>query len=216
MMTKAAPCAAILLAAGLSSRYRAQAEGAVPSKLLAQIDGRALVRHVAEAALASQAQPLIVVTGHEREQVEVSLSGLPIRFVHNPDYATGMASSLRIGIAAVPQESAAAIVLLGDMPQIGAQLINRLINHFAEHETARALVPTFINAQGEQERGNPVLLARSIFADIAHLSGDQGARKLLSGEDVIDVPVGDAAISIDIDTPQALAEWQSSLTPKRG
>ncbi len=214
-MTKEAPCAAILLAAGLSSRYRAQAEAGASSKLLAQVEGRPLVRIVAEAALASQAQPLIVVTGYERENIEASLAGLPIHFVHNPDYATGMASSLRIGVVNVPQNCAGTIVLLGDMPQIHARLINQLIDHFATHEAARALVPVFINEQGQRERGNPVLLARSIFADIAHLSGDQGARKLLTGAGVVELPVDDHSIALDIDTPQALAQWQSSLKRER-
>ena len=133
-MTKAAPCAAILLAAGLSSRYRAelqaQSQTEAPSKLLAEMNGRPLVRHVAEAALASQASPLIVVTGYEQDLITASLAGLPAQFIHNADYATGMASSLRIGIAAVPPDCSAAVILLGDMPQIKADLINQLIDSF--------------------------------------------------------------------------------------
>ncbi len=219
-MTKAAPCAAILLAAGLSSRYRAELEAQsqteAPSKLLAEMNGRPLVRHVAEAALASQASPLIVVTGYEQDLITASLAGLPVQFIHNADYATGMASSLRIGIAAVPPDCSAAVILLGDMPQIKADLINQLIAALSQNPQAKALVPTFVNAQGQEERGNPVVLTRSLFAEIGRLSGDQGARKLLSGEGVLEVPVADPAIVLDIDTPEALARLQSSLTQKSG
>ncbi|NDA47424.1 MAG: nucleotidyltransferase family protein, partial [Alphaproteobacteria bacterium] len=160
--------------------------------------------------------PLIVVTGYEPDLITASLAGLPVQFSHNADYATGMASSLRTGIAAVPPDCSAAVILLGDMPQIKADLINQLIAALSQHPQAKALVPTFVNAQGQEERGNPVVLTRSLFTEIGRLSGDQGARKLLSGEGVLDVPVADPAIALDIDTPEALARLQSSLTQTGG
>ena len=78
-------------------------------------------------ALASQARPVIVVTGHQRERVEAALAGLPVEFVHNPDFADGLGTSLRAGIAALPAEADGVIVCLGDMPQVDAALIDRLI-----------------------------------------------------------------------------------------
>ena len=90
--------AAVVLAAGRSTRM-----GAI-NKLIAEIGGKPLVRIAAEQALASRAKPVIVVTGHERERVELALAGLPVRFVHNPDYADGLGTSLKAGIAAVPQD----------------------------------------------------------------------------------------------------------------
>jgi len=87
--------AAVVLAAGRSTRM-----GAI-NKLIAEIGGKPLVRIAAEHALASRAKPVIVVTGHEREKVEGALAGLPVRFVHNPDYAEGLGTSLKAGIAAV-------------------------------------------------------------------------------------------------------------------
>jgi len=71
-----------------------------------------------EQALASRAKPVIVVTGHERERVEAALKGLPVQFVHNPDFAVGLGGSVRTGIAAVPAAADGAIVCLGDMPQV--------------------------------------------------------------------------------------------------
>ena len=128
--------AAVVLAAGRSTRM-----GAI-NKLIAEIGGKPLVRIAAEQALASRAKPVIVVTGHEREQVEAALNGLPVRFVHNPDYAEGLGTSLKAGIAAVPAEADGAIVCLGDMPQVDAELIDKLIAAFDPERGALVVVPT--------------------------------------------------------------------------
>src|SRR5260370_34574939 len=99
--------AAILLAAGTSSRFREAGGGA--TKLVAPLAGKPLVRHAAEAALASRARPLIVVTGHERNAVEAALGGISARFAHNPVYAEGLASSLKAGIAARSPDAAGTV-----------------------------------------------------------------------------------------------------------
>jgi len=138
--------AAVVLAAGRSTRM-----GAV-NKMLAEIGGKPLVRIAAEQAIASHAQPVIVVTGHEREKVEAALKGLPVRLVNNPDFAEGLGTSLRTGIAGVPEEADAAIVCLGDMPQVDAALINRLIAAFDPERGALVVVPSI-----EGRRGNPVV-----------------------------------------------------------
>ena len=128
--------AAIVLAAGRSTRM-----GGI-NKLLAEIGGKPLVRIAAEQALASRAKPVIVVTGHQREQVEAALAGLPVRFVHNPDFAEGLGTSLKAGIAAVPADADGAIVCLGDMPQVDAALIDQLIAAFDPERGALVVVPT--------------------------------------------------------------------------
>ena len=106
--------AAVVLAAGRSTRMGG------PNKLVAEIAQRPLVRIAAEEALASRAKPVIVVTGHQRPDVERALDGLPVKFVHNPDFAQGLGTSLRTGIAAVPPDSDGVVVCLGDMPQVDA------------------------------------------------------------------------------------------------
>ena len=147
--------AAVVLAAGRSTRMRG------PNKLLAEIARRPLVRIVAEEALASRADPVIVVAGHQRAEVEKALAGLRVRIVHNPDFAEGLGTSLRAGIAAVPADSDAAIVCLGDMPRVDAALLNRLIAAFDPDRGALVVVPTF-----EGKRGNPVLWSRRFFPDL--------------------------------------------------
>jgi molybdenum cofactor cytidylyltransferase len=191
--------AAIILAAGQAARYRAGG-GMEASKLVADLHGVPLVRHVALAALASRARPVVAVTGHARGVVEAALAGLTVQKTHNPDFATGMASSLKTGIAALPPGASGAVVLLADMPQVTASVIDKLIDALAANPNAVAAVPVF-----EGKRGNPVVLARALFPRLVLLSRDEGARKLLQGCEVIEVAVPDSSVALDIDTPDALA-----------
>lgn len=187
---------AIILAAGEGARFRAA--GGVGSKLLALYQGKALVRHVAEAALDAGLAGVIVVTGHDDAALRAELSGLPLTFVVNEDYASGMGSSLRVGFGVRPAAWKAAIILLGDMPLVDAALIAQVADAYTDQ--AAAVVPTY-----EGVRGNPVLLSARLAPEIAHLSGDMGARQILRGRnDVRDMPVTSAAARLDIDTPEAL------------
>ena len=194
--------AAVVLAAGRSTRM-----GAV-NKMLAVIDGKPLVRIAAEQAVASRAKPVIVVTGHEREKVETALSGLPVRVLHNPDFAEGLGTSLKAGIAAVPDEADAAIVCLGDMPQVDAALINKLVSAFDPERGALVIVPSI-----DGRRGNPVVWSRRFFDDLMSIQGDIGARHLIGtyAEAVVEVPVvGEAALT-DVDTPESLSAVKSEI-----
>jgi molybdenum cofactor cytidylyltransferase len=194
--------AAVVLAAGRSTRM-----GAV-NKMIAEIGGKPLVRIAVEQALASRAQPVIVVTGHERERIEAALAGLSVRFVHNPDYAEGLGTSLRAGIAAVPDSADAAIVCLGDMPQVDAALIDRLIAAFDPERGALIVVPSI-----EGRRGNPVVWSRRFFHDLMQIQGDIGARHLIGAyaEAVAEVPVAGVAALTDVDTPESLSAVKAEI-----
>jgi molybdenum cofactor cytidylyltransferase len=192
----------LVLAAGRSSRMG----GA--NKLLETIAGRPLVRVVVEAALASQARPAIVVTGHQRERVEAALAGLPVTFVHNPSFADGLGTSLRAGVAVLPADVDGVIVCLGDMPQVDASLIDRLVSAFDPDKGALVVVPTI----GGQ-RGNPVVWSRRFFPDLMAVEGDVGARHLIGRytEAVTEVPLNGKAALTDIDTPEALEAFKAEL-----
>ncbi|HET7849226.1 MAG TPA: molybdopterin-binding/glycosyltransferase family 2 protein [Pseudolabrys sp.] len=194
--------AAVVLAAGRSTRM-----GAV-NKMIAEIGGRPLVRIAAEQALASNASPVIVVTGHQKEKVESALNGLNVRFVHNPDYAEGLGTSLKAGIAAVPESADGAIVCLGDMPQVDAKLIDRLLAAFDPERGALVVVPTI-----EGRRGNPVVWARRFFPDLMAISGDIGARHLIGGysEAVAEVAVNGEAALTDVDTPESFSAVKAEI-----
>jgi molybdenum cofactor cytidylyltransferase len=187
--------AAIVLAAGRSTRMGAQ------NKLLADLNGKPMVRQVVEAALGSQARPVLVVTGHMAAEVGAALAGLDVRLVVNPDYATGLASSLKAGIRAVPPECAGALILLGDMPGVAAEDADRLVDAFAE-------VPdVIVMPVHEGRQGNPLIWPRRYFPELLQLDGDAGAKRLIAArrDEVREVEVGTTGIFADVDTPEELA-----------
>jgi molybdenum cofactor cytidylyltransferase len=194
--------AAIVLAAGRSTRMGG------PNKLLAEVHGKPLVRLAVEQALASAARPVIVVTGHQRERVEAALAGSGVVFVHNPDYAEGISTSVKAGIAAVPPQADGAIVCLGDMPQVDAKLIDRLIAAFDPEKGALVVVPVM-----DGKRGNPVVWSRRFFSELGELGGDVGARHLIASypEAVAEVPVAGRGALFDVDTPDALDELRAEI-----
>ncbi len=192
--------AALVLAAGQSRRMGAA------NKLLAEIDGTAMVARVVDAVTASQAKPVVVVTGHERTAVAAALAGRDVTFAHNPDYAEGLSTSLKAGLAALPDDTDGALVMLGDMPRVKPGHLDRLIAAFNPVEGRAICVPTMAG-----KRGNPVLWARRFFAEMREVAGDVGARHLIGeyAEMVAEVAVDDDAIFVDIDTPEALAELRA-------
>ena len=204
-MSQSAQIVSIVLAAGRSTRMGAA------NKLIADLAGKPMVRWVAEAALASGARPVVVVTGHQEGQVRAALAGLEVVFVANPDYAAGLSSSLKAAIRAVPPSAAGAVILLGDMPQITAAHLDQLIASFAPEGGSGIVVPTH---QGR--RGNPVLWPRACFAEMLQLEGDAGARRLLAAHAsrVREVELGTDAIFADVDTPEALAQIRGGQTPR--
>jgi molybdenum cofactor cytidylyltransferase len=197
--------AAIILAAGQGTRFVADPQD---SKLLALLEGRPLIRHVAEAACSSAAQPVRVVTGHAAAAVEAALADLPLRFVHNAEFASGLASSLKVGIAALPPQTAGALILLADMPRISAGLINRLVTVFEDAADAPlAVLPTYLG-----RCGNPVLVGRQLFSAIENLTGDRGARIIIEQQKtgVLECPLDDASIELDVDTLDELQQIEHS------
>jgi molybdenum cofactor cytidylyltransferase len=193
---------AVILAAGQSSRFRA-GSGLDLTKLVARIDGKPIVRRIAEAALAAKARPVVVVTGYARDVVEAAVVDLDVRLTFNPKFATGLASSLKAGLTATPSDAAGALVLLGDMPWIEPRLIDALIDAFLMRKDALAAIPSH-----EGQRGNPVLLGRGLFEAAMRLTGDEGARRLigaLSASELIEVETPETGVTFDIDTPDDLA-----------
>lgn len=193
---------AVMLAAGRGQRMGG------PNKLLALFGDTPLVRRVATAIAGSKVRSAVVVTGHEAHRVAAALQGLGVRIVENAAYASGLAGSLKTGIAALPPDAAGALVMLGDMPAVSSADINRLIDAFG-----RANGTAIVRATHAGKRGNPVILPRALFPAVASLSGDTGARHLVETSDmpVVDVEIGEAA-SLDVDTPEAMALAGGVLT----
>ena len=150
--------------------------------------------------LASKASGVVVVTGHQAARIREALEGLDIGIAHNPDFASGLAGSLKAGIAAVPEDAAGALIVLGDMPAVSSADLDRLIDAFR-----KAGGQSIVRATHDGKRGNPVLLPRALFGEVAQLEGDTGARHLVEAGlmPVVDVEIGEGA-AIDVDTRDAL------------
>lgn len=195
--TQSAPrYAAVILAAGQSRRM-----GPV-NKVLIEVDGKPMARHAIDAARAAGADPVIVVTGHDADEVRRAL-GDDVVYIHNPDYAQGLSTSLRTGISAVPNSCDGALVALSDMPRIRPEHIRDLMRAHDPDEGHVICVPTWGG-----KRGNPVLWDRRFFDDFMSLGGDIGAKHLITenADLVIEVPINDDAILTDVDSPEALAQ----------
>src|SRR5690606_35839015 len=162
------PVWAVLLAAGRSSRMGAG------NKLLADFSGVPLVRRTAGRVANSRVAGTVVVTGHQANEISRLVSNLDVKLVENPDFASGLASSLKVGIHALPADAAGALIVLADMPGVTTADLDRLIEAFTA-TGGRAVVRATHNGK----RGNPVLLPRALFAEIESLEGDTGARQVV-------------------------------------
>ncbi len=198
--------AAVVLGAGRSRRM------APHNKLLvADKTGKTMIARVVDNVLSSNARPILVVVGHQAEQVEHALGGRPVRYVHAPDYAEGLSASLKAGIAAVPSECAAVLVCLGDMPLVTGRMMDRLLAAYDPDEGRLIVLPVFHGKQG-----NPMLWDRRFFPEILGISGDSGARFLIGKhmEAVAEVEMADDAVLRDFDTTESLASLPPRLRPE--
>lgn len=194
--------AALVMAAGSSRRFGAA------NKLLATRADKALLSHVLETVKHSNVDNALVVTGHDAESVgqlcEAAGRGAQMNLaqVHNPLHASGMASSLICGIAELAEGGAdAVIVCLGDMPDVTTRVMNELLAAYRSQPGKALYIPTF-----EGRRGNPVLIAASLFDSVLMLEGDVGARVLARQfpDSVLEVPCETSGVLMDVDTPADL------------
>jgi len=195
--------AALVLAAGSSKRMGKE------NKLLADVNGIPMVRRTVETLLASDAAAITVVTGHEADDVKAALASLEgLKFVHNPDHAEGLSTSLKAGLGALPNDADGVVVCLGDMPLVTTEMLNLLVRAFDPVEGRSICVPVF-----GRKRGNPILWSRAYLGEMAGLSGDMGARPLLEehAEQVYEVVMEDDGVLFDVDTPERLQRLKERL-----
>lgn len=188
-MSRPARVAGVVLAAGSARRFGA-------TKQLVEVEGRPLVRHAVDTAMAAGLDPVVVVVGHDADRVRAALPP-GVEVVDNPAHASGQASSLRAGAAAVAAGDAdGLVVLLADQPGIDPDVVARVGAALGDgHPVARA--------RYDDRPGHPVGFARGVFAALGAVTGDVGARDLLDELDVHDVAV-DGPCPPDVDTPDDL------------
>jgi molybdenum cofactor cytidylyltransferase len=185
--------AAIVLAAGMSRRM------GTPKQLL-RAGEDTLLQRVLKAARASQASEVVLVVGFAAEQILQTISTEGVRVVVNEAYQEGMGSSLRAGIGTVQPQTQAVLIMLADQPFVHTSTLDHL---FAYHRrfTPQVVIPTY-----KGFRGNPVLLDRSLFPEIAQIRGDVGCRSIFGNhaESIAKLEVDDPGILLDVDTREDL------------
>ena len=189
---------AIVLAAGSSRRM-----GRL--KPLISLGGRTILQQTLDHLRDSRVDEIVVVLGHRAEEVLPALRGLGCRVVINHRYHLGMSSSIRRGLQAVHPLSRAVMVVLGDQPHIGPEVIDRLVESF-QRENRSIVVPVF-----DGQRGHPVIFGRQFWDRLQALRGDVGGRELLRRypHEVCRVEVDDRSILTDIDRPGDVGEGEA-------
>jgi molybdenum cofactor cytidylyltransferase len=192
----------LILAAGASRRM-----GPERNKLILRIGDRPLLRRVVDVFRDAEVAPLFVVLGHQADAVEPTLGG-GIDVIRHEDWAQGMGSSIARGVSSIEaaHHPDAFLLCVGDLPGLRASAVRSVRDVFVREGNADSIVvPTF-----EGSEGHPVLFGRSHAKTLAALQGDLGARKILeaNASSVIRVPVADDGILRDVDTPEALGDWQ--------
>lgn len=188
--------AGLLLAAGGAARFGSP-------KVLAPFHGKPLVRRGVELLMPRCTAGVHVVVGASADGVRAALASAAVTFVENPDWESGLSTSLVHGVAALPAVADAALILLCDQPAITADDLDALI-------AAWHIEPELIAAAGFSGRlGPPVIMPRSVWPQLAALRGDQGARSLLEWHaEHTAVPMPHAAF--DVDTPEDLARLEAA------
>lgn len=185
---------AIILAAGRSTRMGAT------NKLLAPWRGKTPLELVCAAATSSDCDKTIVVTGHQQAQIVETLGNIEVLLTHNPNYKSGMASSIKQGIlVALENKADAVLVLLGDMPGITSAMVNKMIAASMNSDPDAIIIATC-----KGKRGNPLLWPKMYFDQLLSLEGDMGARQIISryNDQIVELELG-AGVLFDLDTPEA-------------
>ena len=193
---------AVLLAAGGGSRFGG-------GKLLAEFNGRPLIRAALDALSEAPVDETIVVLGAQPVEMRRLCEPYGIRIVENADWRRGQSTSVLAGLLALGEEARAAVVLLADQPLVGAEAVARLV---AAHEDgAKVAVSTY----GGRRR-NPVLFSREVWPLLEEeLTGDEGARSVLRRhpELIVEVPCDGAGDPADVDTREDLRRLEEMRGP---
>ncbi|PQJ26968.1 hypothetical protein BSZ35_18800 [Salinibacter sp. 10B] len=199
---------AIILAAGRSRRMGER------NKLFLTVDGRPVLLRVLQAVAAAPVKEMIVVTGAQHERIAGLVRRADgARVVHNPDFRSGMSSSIRRGVRAASPDATGFAMCPGDLPLLSSSIVDRLCQSFAAQTTPRIVAPTY-----DGQQGHPVIFGASYREALLDLEGDRGARDLLRSDEVplTRVPVHDNSILQDVDTPEALAKVRQQVSQKEG
>ena len=179
---------AMILAAGESRRMG-------KAKLLLPFRGKTIIETIIENVIRSKVDKILVVLGSDKEKIEEKIKNFPLEFAFNPDYRSGMLSSIQAGFKALPEDAQAVLIILGDQPSVSSKVINKIIA--AYKKTGKGIVlPVY-----KKERGHPVLIDTKYRQEVAKLSPKIGLRKLVYNrpDDILEVKVETSSVLRDID-----------------
>jgi molybdenum cofactor cytidylyltransferase len=181
---------AILLAAGKSERM-----GRL--KQLIEFGGKSFVRHSVDNLVGSGIEQVIVVTGHQQHAVREALSSCPVRIVHNPRYQTGMSTSIKAGIDALPSGCDAFLVALADQPLVDSATISKLVAEYTRRRPL-VLVPTFSG-----RKGHPIIISTELTAEILAMDDEIGLKQILDRHksSILPLAVDTDSVLVDFDYP---------------
>jgi len=182
---------AIILAAGASTRMNRQ-------KLLLPFNGKTIIETVVENVAKSVNSNILVVLGSHREQIRKQIENYPVKYCVNENYMDGMLSSVICGFGALPNEAKAALIFLGDQPQIPSRVTDLVITAWIQSKKG-IIMPTFSG-----RRGHPTLIETRYKTEIERLDPEKGLRTLSEKfkDDVFEVECSIPEILRDIDTPE--------------
>lgn len=187
---------ALVLAAGLSRRMGA-------NKLLLEVEGSTIIEKTVDVTMASPVSGISMVLGNAGNDIKKILAAYPINFIDNPNYASGMSSSLKSGIKSMinRKDVDAVLVMLGDMPFVSTETVTRLIKEFEKNHSL-IIAPRY-----NDSRGNPVLFSREMFQYVLEINGDCGAREVINRfqDQVVFIDVDDPGIIMDLDTKEDMS-----------
>ncbi len=188
----------VILAAGLSRRMKRQ-------KLVMPYGDDTIIKSIADKAVMSKAEEIVVVLGSDAEDVKTALEGLPVDFEYNENYKEGMLSSVQRGFTSLPGRMDAAVLLLGDQPMLPDHIIDELIEAYRDGQK-HIIIPVF-----EGKRGHPILIDLKYLNEINQINPEVGLRDLMSHhvEDILELEVNTSAVLKDIDTPE---DYKKELT----
>jgi len=182
--------AAVLLAAGKSERMG-------KFKQLMTLDGKTFVETCADNLVASRVGEVIVVTGYRAAEVRAALGDRPVQIVENPDFETGMGSSIKRGVESVASHAGGILIALADQPLIATGVLNQIIAEY-DYKAPLVLIPTF-----RGRRGHPIILNAALRQEIASMDPKIGLKQVTEAhrESIHYIEVGDDSILIDFDLP---------------
>ena len=182
---------AVLLAAGKSRRMG-------KFKQLLPLAGKTFVECCVDNLLASRVDEVVVVTGHREADVRNAVGTRPVRFANNPDYRDGMSSSIKRGVEAISKMARACLIALVDQPQIGSDVINRVIEAYLADEPL-IVIPTY-----EGKNGHPIILDLKLRDEILAIDPAQGLKQVVHAHssEVVRIEVFTEAVLTDFDFPE--------------